>query len=546
MIGLQAPPPLASAADGFTAVANWWREAKGWTLMYHGGLTVAAGGAVLLVLWRVVAAKRERARLEALVASRTRQLRQSEELFRSIFEHATAGIFQSSLDGRNLHANPAMAHICGYADPETMRRELRDVATQFYVQPGRREEINAAVACEGSAVDRESEIHRRDGSRIWISESVRTVIDPASGQTVYQGSIIDITARREMQAAQEQARAAAEAANAAKGAFLSHMTHELRTPLTGILSNARVALRDPALDEANRARYALIVSSGEHLLALIDEVLDLSRIEAGRMELRVGPFRVGELLRLVAGAFQARAAEKRSAFRWVVDPLLPPTVVGDALRLRQVLDNLLGNAFKFTTQGSVMLGVRRGGSETNIHFEVVDTGIGIPADQIEVIFEPFRQAMHPDHLDRPGAGLGLHISARLVALMGGQLRAESTPGRGSRFHFELPLPAADHGAALRPLETTTPFPAGPALTAPSTPFAVPPKPEIEALLTLSLQGDIVRLRARLKELAAGDPALGEFAQAVDSLAAGFHMDAIGEFLSRVRRRGEEEPPPASP
>ncbi len=281
----------------FASVEAWWREAKMWTLMYRGGLLAGACGVVAFVLWRVVAARRERLRLEALVASRTRQLRQGEELFRSIFEHATEGIFQSSLDGRNLRANPAMARLCGYADPAQMQRELADAARQFYVDPARRQEINAAVACDGAAVGWESEIRRRDGSTVWISESVCTVVDPASGQTVYQGSIVDVTARREMQAAQEQARLAAEAANAAKSVFLTHVTHELRTPLTGILSNARVALRDAGLDEANRSRYALIVRSGEHLLTLIDEILDLSRLEAGRMEWCPRPFSLEELLR---------------------------------------------------------------------------------------------------------------------------------------------------------------------------------------------------------------------------------------------------------
>ena len=307
-------------ADVFAPLETWWHQAKGWTLMYRGALLVGAGMAVVFVLWRIVAARREHARLEALVISRTRQLRQGEELFRSIFEHATEGIFQSSLDGHNLRANLAMARLCGYDDPDQMQRELIDVARQFYVQPGRRQEINAAVANDGAAVDWESEIRRRDGSTIWISESVRTVVDPASGQTVYQGSIVDVTARREMQAAQEHARRAAETANAAKSAFLTHVTHELRTPLTGILSNARVALRDGSLDDVNRARYALIASSGEHLLTLIDEILDLSRIEAGRMELRPGPFSLDELLRTITDTFAARAAEKTARSALLAGP----------------------------------------------------------------------------------------------------------------------------------------------------------------------------------------------------------------------------------
>ena len=524
------------SADVLEPVRTWWHEAKGWTLMYRGGLLAGVGAVVVFVLWRIVAARRERARLEALVVSRTRQLRQGEELFRSIFEHATEGIFQSSLDGHNLRANHAMARICGYADPGQMQRELTDAARQFYVQPGRREEINATVANDGEAVDWESEIRRRDGSTVWISESVRTVVDPASGLTVYQGSMVDVTARREMQAAQEHARRAAEAANAAKTAFLTHMTHELRTPLTGILSNARVALRDGSLDEANRARYALIACSGEHLLALIDEVLDLSRIEAGHMELRPSPFSLDELLRTVTDAFVSRATEKRLEMRCSLDPLLPGTVHGDPLRLRQVLDNLIGNAFKFTAQGSVTLDVRRTGPG-EVRLEVADTGVGIPADQCAAIFEPFRQVVSPRPPEPSGVGLGLHISARLVRLMGGELRVESVPGQGSRFFFDLPLRGEDRNATddYHPLREGRTPPVVP------TNFALPSLAELHMLLTLSLEGDIVRLREHLKELASREAALGDFTREVEALAVGFRMDAISEFLTRISPKNGDSP-----
>ena len=531
--------PVAAAflAHGFAALDAWWREAKMWTLMYRGGLLAGAGALVAFVLGRIAAARRERVRLEALVASRTRQLRQSEELFRSIFEHASEGIFQSSLDGRNLRANPAMARLCGYDSPEQMQHELTDIDAQFYVRPGRRQEINALLARDGAALGCESEIRRRDGSTLWVSESVQNVVEPASGQTVYQGSMVDITARRELQASQEQARLAAEAANAARSAFLTHVTHELRTPLTGILSNARVALRDGTLDEANRARYRLITSSGEHLLALIDEVLDLSRIEAGHMLLAPGVFSLDELLRTVADAFRARAAEKRRDLRCTLDPLLAGAVRGDPRRLRQVLDNLLGNALKFTAQGGVVLTARRTGPE-GVRFEVADTGIGIQAEELARIFEPFRQVAATRPPDQAGVGLGRHISARLVGLMGGGLRVESSPGRGSRFYFDLPLPDVDAPAAVRASsdgESTVP--------ADSTDRALPPPAEVQALLKLSLEGDVVGLRAHLKELAAADPTLVPFTREVEALAAGFRMDAIGELLTRASHRDGQPPAP---
>jgi PAS domain S-box-containing protein len=508
-------------------------------LKSRGGMLTGAVGMVALVLWRIEAARRERRRLEALVVSRTRQLRQSEELFRSIFEHATEGIFQSSLDGGNLRANPAMTAICGFSSPEEVSQGYTDAATQFYVQPGRRDEINAEVALRGAAVGWESEVWRKDGSSIWISENVRLVADPATGEMFYLGSLVDITARREMQAAQEQARLAAEAASAAKSRFLAHMTHELRTPLTGVLSSARVALRDPALDEGNRQRYARIAESGEHLLRLIEEVLDFSRLEAHRMQIRPAPFNLAELLRALVEDFQPRAGDARLEFRCEAAPALPKFVRGDVLRLRQVLDNLIGNALKFTNRGQIKLGVchcgrAAGGPEPCVRFEVTDTGIGIPAQELEAIFEPFQQAPVPGRTTA-GAGLGLNISARLVALMDGELQVESTPGEGSRFFFEIALPDAEAGETLRedPADTgVQPVPGEPAAGAPGLP--PPAEEEIDALIALSWRGDIVRLRARLEELAAADPAQADFARDLDRLAAAFRMNAVSEFLGNAK------------
>ncbi len=522
------PWPQLIAAGFLERAVEGWRRAQMWTLMYRGGLLAGAVGLVVFIISLVLAARRERARLEALVASRTRQLRQSEELFRSIFEHATEGIFQSSLDGRNLRANPAMAHLCGYASPEEMREELTDAATLFYVQPGRREQINALIARDGSVQDCESEIYRKNGGTIWVAESVGTVIDPATGETVYQGSLVDITARRETQQAREQARADAEAANRAKSAFLAHMTHELRTPLTGILGGARVALQDPATDEKNRHRYALIADSGEHLLRLIDEALDHSRIEAGRTELHARPFDLAEFLHAVSGRFGPQAAEMRLRFRCEADPALPQFVHGDALRLRQILDNLLSNALKFTDHGVVALAVRRG-SGAGVGFEVSDTGIGIPADALTTIFRPFQQVPAPGRPGKPGVGLGLSISARLVGLLGGELRVESTPARGSRFFFDLPLPDADHGETLQKARTGEPD-----MPPAQTRLVTPPTQEIDALTTLSLAGDIVRLRQRAAELARSNPELDPFARELERLAAGFRMDAISQFLRDAR------------
>ena len=210
------------------------------------------------------------------------------------------------------------------------------------------------------------------------------------------------------------------------------------------------------------------------------------------------------------------------------------------MRLRQVLDNLLGNAFKFTARGGVSLDARRT-EAGEVRFEVTDSGVGIPADQCSAIFEPFRQVASPPLPEHSGVGLGLHISARLVGLMGGELHVASVPGQGSRFFFDLPLPGENSGesreaAAPRRAAREAPVPATTLAT-----FALPSAAEIHALLTLSLEGDIVRLRECLKELAVQKPALVDFTREVEALAVGFRMDAISEFLLRISREDPDPP-----
>jgi signal transduction histidine kinase/ActR/RegA family two-component response regulator len=250
----------------------------------------------------------------------------------------------------------------------------------------------------------------------------------------------------ELQVAKERA----EVANQAKSSFLAQMSHELRTPLNAILGYAQILKMNAALSEERRnVGLDTIRASGEHLLALIVDILDLSKIEAGKAELVPEQIDLGAFLRGIADIIRVRAEEKRLQFSLETAADLPPTLHVDAGRLRQVLINLLGNAVKFTDRGQVTLAVRRlAGNATHVRlrFEVQDTGVGIRADQTEAIFEPFEQV--GDMQRRTGGtGLGLAISRQLVRAMGGDIRVDSQPGSGSRFSFELLLPLRDSGSA---------------------------------------------------------------------------------------------------
>ncbi|MBL9202264.1 MAG: response regulator [Opitutaceae bacterium] len=256
------------------------------------------------------------------------------------------------------------------------------------------------------------------------------------------------------------ARDAAESASRAKSAFLAAMSHELRTPLNGVIGYAQLLQGDARLAADQRERIRIVHQSGEHLLRMINDVLDLAKIEAGKIELRPAPFALRELLDDLCAAHQNAAAAKRLAFHRELPADLPAWVEGDAQKLRQVLDNLIGNAVKFTSSGSVTLRVSQSAGSVaqlstlnaqpqgeGLSFAVHDTGPGIAAADQARLFQPFEQA-RTARPNAPGTGLGLAISRALVARMGGTLALASEPGRGSVFSFSVTLPV--HAGAPRP------------------------------------------------------------------------------------------------
>jgi CheY-like chemotaxis protein len=233
------------------------------------------------------------------------------------------------------------------------------------------------------------------------------------------------------------AKLAAESANQAKSAFISQMSHELRTPLNGILGYAQLLRRSPELTEQQRDGLAIIERSGEHLLTLVNDLLDLAKIEAGRLELRDESIDLESLLQHVTDLIRVRA--DKAGLRFVAErpPSLPKHIRGDARALRQVLLNLLGNAVKFTDAGgSVALKIAQSGSRWR--FEICDSGIGMAADQLQRIFEPFHRLEHAGRRVE-GTGLGLAITRRLVEAMNGSIAVASEPGRGTTFSVDLEL-----------------------------------------------------------------------------------------------------------
>lgn len=518
-----------------------------------------------------------------------------EEQYRSIFENAPDGMFQTSSDGRYLRVNPALARIYGYKSSTDLLTAQPNASGHLYIDSNRRAEFVELMAKQDVINDFESQIYQRDGSVIWISESCRAVRDAQGTVLYYEGFVRDISDRKRSEAERQRAEAklqesearnraivsaipdlimrisrdgfyldyipakdvislysreeaigqhisskldseavqqrlalieqvlttgqpqtfeqqlevagilrdfegrvvvsgedevlvimrdvsdrkqaerellrkhqelvdtleqlrhakqSAEVANHAKSAFLANMSHELRTPLNGILGYTQILNRDKTLSPKQQTGIRTIHQCGSHLLTLINDILDLSKIEAQKIELNAQSFHLAAFLEDLADICRIRAEQKRLNFIFETEGALPDVIQADEKRLRQILFNLLSNAVKFTDSGSVMfrvVGDREGGEGRGdggdgegaevytLYFEIRDTGVGIALEQLERIFQPFEQVGEYSRRAE-GTGLGLTITQKLVALMGGELKVESTLGAGSRFCFAIELP----------------------------------------------------------------------------------------------------------
>jgi PAS domain S-box-containing protein len=370
-----------------------------------------------------------------------RSLQEYSERYRSLFVYNPQAAFSLDLEGRFTDANPVAQKLAGYSQDE-----LRGMSFVDVLHP---DDLAHTVAAFEAALRRrpqqlESRILHRDGHVIELSlTSVPVVI---AGRVVgVHGVGEDVTERNELRRALERARAEAEEANRAKSLFLANMSHEVRTPLTSMLAAAELLVTEE-LEEAPSRLAHIIDRSGRRLLRLVNDILDFSRLDAGKVELQPGTFDVRTLVDEAVAASGQVEDPGAVLVASSVAAQVPDAVVGDALRISQVLTNLLENAVKFTEKGRVDVSVDVAGAEedvVDVRFEVSDTGIGIAEDQMGHLFDSFTQADPSITRRYGGTGLGLAISRELVELMGGSISARSTPGVGSTFTVTLPLvPAA--------------------------------------------------------------------------------------------------------
>lgn len=411
----------------------------------------------------VEAAESRRSYAEKLEKSNAK-LSATGKKYRGIFENAVEGIFQTTPEGRFMDANPSMAKILGYDSPEALVNSVNDIGRQLYVLPHRRLELFRLLAREQTVKNFECQFYRKDGSLIWVSIMGIAVYDNAGRLAFMEGLMEDISGRKAVEDASRSAydllekrvaqrtseltavnrklvhaKETADAATRAKAAFLASMSHEIRTPMNGVIAAADLLLSGKLPPDIGK--YVKIIhSSGHSLLAIIDDILDLSKIEAGRLDLETLPFDAGDLLEKTVGMFLGKAQKKGIELIVDAEPRADLAVKGDATRLRQIVANLVGNAAKFTGKGgTITVGVSAlpaaDEARSALSFFVRDTGIGMSGDYLRTLFDPFSQADASTARKYGGTGLGLSICRQLVERMGGKIRVESEPGRGSTFHF---------------------------------------------------------------------------------------------------------------
>ncbi len=386
-------------------------------------------------------------------------LRASEARYRSLFENATEGIFQADAQGRVLGMNRAFTQMLGLGSQSPVGRRLREVTGL-----SREEMLRVAAVMREQGKIQQAQLQLRDaaGRPVWVELSAHWV-DAEGGQRRIEGMVSDISLRRQAEAELtrhrdhleelvaertaelREAKARAEAANQAKGRFLATMSHEFRTPLNAILGFTQLMQMDAGVPAAQQTRLQLMRDSGLHLLELINDVLDMASIEAGKVSLKPAPADLRALLDMACDSVRLRAEQKDLGFFVELDAGLPTQVLVDGQRLRQVLLNLLSNAVKFTDSGMVRLAVAvqepPQDGHARLRFEVADSGIGMTPAQQARLFQAFEQVSDASrHLG--GTGLGLSISQQLVRLMGSQILVQSTAGQGSRFAFELQVTLA--------------------------------------------------------------------------------------------------------
>ncbi|GFK94752.1 Signal transduction histidine-protein kinase BarA [Fundidesulfovibrio magnetotacticus] len=364
--------------------------------------------------------------------------------YTDLYEYAPVGYATLDHSGLILRANLACSSLL-----DTPREELVGRDFNAFVPKSLRADFAGFLdmlcfgeTSGGLSGKAEMTLRLRRGRR--LDDSVTTLLQgiPEAGGKSCRIALTDLTERKKLEDDLIRARDQAEAATRAKSEFLACMSHEIRTPLQGILGTLQLLGFSP-LSQAQAQHVTLAIKSSNRLTRLLTDILDLAQLEAGKLALMAAEFSLEDVRSSILEIFSLRVAGKGIRFSFEIDPQLPPTLIGDDVRLQQILLNLTGNALKFTDQGFVRVEARLGATITNrmveVEFTVNDSGCGIPQGKLARIFDPFEQALDPSEKCRGGVGLGLAIVKRLTDLMGGTVEAQSVLGQGTTVRFTAPF-----------------------------------------------------------------------------------------------------------
>ena len=379
------------------------------------------------------------------------ELEISEKRFRSLVEATSDWVWEVDKNGVCVYCSPVCERIFGYSPQELLNRNIFEILLHHDQLPGFKDFFNSCIQEKNNFSGIERQAIRKDGQLIFTEASGVPVTNRSGNVIGFQGIERDITARKRTEETLIQAKISAEAANRAKSEFLANMSHEIRTPLNGVIGMTDL-LMDTKLTNDQLEYAETIHNSAENLLDIIDDILDLSKIEAGKLDIEFVQFDLQQLIEEIADQFAVKAEEKGLEFIVRFDPAVPLQIIGAPGRIRQVLTNLVSNAIKFTSKGYVLLNIKYDTStagQTCLHISVEDTGIGIAPEKAQHIFENFTQADSSTTRQYGGTGLGLAICKQLTELMNGSIGVRSELEKGATFSFSLPLRDNGSSSALK-------------------------------------------------------------------------------------------------
>ncbi|MBF0486164.1 MAG: PAS domain S-box protein [Candidatus Omnitrophica bacterium] len=380
-----------------------------------------------------------------------KDLSRSKELFKVIFDNSAAAITVTDKDERIIAWNPFAEQMLEMDKKDLFNKPVKDLYPEREWRKMRKLKIRQKGVVSGIT----TQIQKKDGEIVDVDASISILRDSHGVVAGSIGIMRDITKQKRIQEMLIQAKISAEEANGAKSMFLAKMSHELRTPMNAIIGMIDLTL-DTTLNGEQQDNLHAAKDAAANLLRLINDILDLSRAESGKMTVETIEISIPEIIKSVGKGLSVLAQSKNIYMNWQVGPDIPPLVMGDPVRIRQIIINLVNNAIKFTHKGGVTISVSvhaRQEKECDLLFKVQDTGIGIPKEKQGRIFEVFSQADERTARRYGGTGLGLAISKKLSEMMGGRLWVESEPGQGSSFCFILKFPISEN-AYKAPADTS--------------------------------------------------------------------------------------------